>query len=299
MGLEANLKAALVEETRAELEENYEMLRSRFQLYLWIEFGVSVVFFAAVVIFQFWVKKIKFDDSITIRNFSLEISSLDQPERVSQVHSQYLYNNQHFLDTKVRKEPHSVHTFYKKTAVKGQNFFFGKSFKETFNNFQHLESHSSIRTDAHSKRSIQPTEADSRSERVIIKMNKKDKLSSKESVPNSAKILENSQSQHFSFPVRMSTVNENKVCMEDLEFKKLCEILKTQHRKEDIVRYFRDAWGCEVKSVKFVFDFKETLPHFITIAKNSYKLSKIEQKCTRWGHDGLTTAKKGRTPAVN
>lgn len=256
------------------------MLRSRFYLYLWIEFAISVVFFAAIVIFQFWVKKIMFDESITIRNFALQINSLDLPKKQQRVDKQYLYNNQQYLDSKVQREPHSVHTFYKKKAVKGQNFFFGKSFKEAFNNYQNFESHSSIRTDVNSKRSLKPSENNSRTEHTVIQMKEDGKLALKKSAPNSCQVLGGSQVDHFNFPIRMSTKNEGPA--EDSDFKRLCEILKTQHRREDIVRYFRDAWSSEVKSVRFVFDFKETLPYFITISKNSYKLAKMEQQCMRW-----------------
>jgi hypothetical protein len=66
--------------------------------------------------------------------------------------------------------------------------------------------------------------------------------------------------------------------MEDSSFQELRKMLESDFSEEEVVRYFKNKWNANVKSVKFVYDLKEMLPSFITIAKNSYMLSKLKEK---------------------
>jgi hypothetical protein len=179
------------------------------------------------------------------------------------------------LEAKIRKEPHSVHTFYNKKKIKGQDYFFGKQFKDNYKYFHAMESYSSIRTDVHSKKSIEKSNLKSTGKSQVVRM---DQISEK-SIKNSN---EADKKSHFNFAINLSALSKsNVITLNDPDFAKLNTLYESDFSSEDIIRYFRRNWGVEVKSVKFVFDFREALPNFIVISKNSYKISKMDQKIKR------------------
>lgn len=237
---------------------------------MWIDFGVSVVFFLLIICFHFWSRNIGEDKSVTIRNFALELNSLTTEGRDKG--QEYLYNNQKFLDVRRRKEPHSVHTFYKKKTIKGHDYFFGKKFRETLHNFDTLESYSSIRT-LKSRQSVERPEPGSSARKVVVTMDQESRRMLPENNLNSFNVMDSK--------VEDKSKESNTEGNQDLDFGKLKELLRKDFQKEEMIRYFRSFWNVEVKNVKFVYDFKETLPNLISISKNSYMLCKMKDRARR------------------
>lgn len=88
------------------------------------------------------MRKLKSQSSvkhITIKDFALQISPLEDISLENKIHNQFLYENNKFWENQgSRQGPHSVNTFYKKKQKKNQ-FFFGDEFsKKQFNKMESI-----------------------------------------------------------------------------------------------------------------------------------------------------------------
>ena len=273
------IKKEIQQKLKMQDEGVYSFLRKRFKTYLWIEFSISLIFFIALIFFQFWIRSAHKNNKklLTIKDFSLEITGLQPILTEKENPSKFLYKNNDFWKGKLRQEPHSVNTFYVKK--KTENYFFGKEFKnkELYNPLSSRKTLTSIgqsKTTFDKNGSMCRISIDSSQFKFPSSIKEKGEKGGKarESVPNSVdrdKIKQNNK--FFEKPI----ITQTKIKEMDQDFEKLKQIGRKTLSVESLTKYFLDHWDIKVKSIKFVFDFKDSLGEMVQIAENSYKLNKL------------------------
>lgn len=290
--MDLKLKKAIQSEVESQRNGDIDFLKKRFTIYLWIDFAISLILLVSILLFQIWVRKNRREVQapLTIQDFAVEIGGLQDIRLETEEPTKFLYQNGNFWKGRVRLEPHSVNTFYVKNRSK--NYFFGKEIgsNHTYNPLSISKigtSFNQSKTTLDKNGSICQIPVNSSMFKFSESIKKqslsnsrgewKPKQTSEEenpqkSVPKSVEQEKLKKNNNF-FPT--SIIDHTKQKKEDVDFAKLREIGEKSPTVENFTKYFKIYWGVDIKSVKFVYDFKGTLPDFIKISESSYKLAKL------------------------